>query len=194
MSRSRDRARFTQADSLCYRDYTRSSDPESRTLLLSLAQPCEMNIFRKQPAFPPSIHSRYNNVTRASPFFSLSSSFFFFFWRSTFITEDALPFFFPLSPREPIQRGISVKIFATIFTSFQIPGFEKRSMIVCIYIYIFEIFIGSRRDSNIFIIVVDWKNWESFSFSSFKKLILRVCNIEWKEIRIPLLSYLLPPP
>lgn len=115
MSRSRDRARFTQADSLCYRDYTRSSDPESRTLLLSLAQPCEMNIFRKQPAFPPSIHSRYNNVTRASPFFSLSSSFFFFFLEKHIYNGRCVTFFFFPSLPESQYNEVSLLKFLQQF-------------------------------------------------------------------------------
>ena len=136
LSRSRDRATF-HTGGLCYRDYTRSSDPESWTLpslplplppsLPPLRNHAKWTAFSKAaaPSFFLSVHARYNNVTRILP-----SLFFFFFEKHIYNGRCVFYFFFFLL--DIVSRDISVKISATIFTSFQFR--EKIDDYVCIFI------------------------------------------------------------
>lgn len=122
LSRSRDRATF-HTGGLCYRDYTRSSDPESRTLPSlspspSLFLPCATMrnelLFRKQQ--PPAFFSPSMPGITMSPVFSLLS---FFFFEKHIYNGRCVFYFFFFSLLDIVSRDISVEISATIFTSFQ---------------------------------------------------------------------------
>lgn len=128
LSRSRDQARFTQADSVT--GITRGRVTQNRGCLslsiylstsLPLAQPCEMNIFRKQR--PPAFFSPSMPGITMSPVLSFFpvSLFLLFFEKHIYNGRCATVFYFFyfFSPESQYNTGvISVKIFATIFTSF----------------------------------------------------------------------------
>lgn len=98
------------------------------------------------PSFFSSIHARYNNVTRIL-LFSLLPLFLLFFEKHIYNGRCVFYFFFP--PREPIQRDISVKIFATIFTSFHPPDtVSRKDRWLCIYVYSKFLLLYPKRDKR----------------------------------------------
>lgn len=110
------------------------------SISLPLAQPCEMNIFRKQR--PPAFFSPSMPGITMSPVLSFFpvSLFLLFFEKHIYNGRCATVFYFFyfFSPESQYNTGvISVKIFATIFTSFHpTDTVSRKDRWLCVYIYI----------------------------------------------------------